>query len=269
MINSKHRFTLEIQAAHSQIAVPVKLGDTGTKLYIALTDGGNPFVIPDGSLAMLTVHRPTGTFLQAFCSIRNNTTIIYDFMQNANTAAVEGIHNCELTLYGGTTGSVLSTSWFNMIVSARVVNDDSLNITDETQNAFDAMIAAEASRQANEESRVNAEAGRVLAEEARVRAEAARESAHSDAKAAAEWAIQIADEAVNKSLQATNAANSAQQTANTAIDMATQALNATGARELPSVTAADNGKVLTVVGGKWAAEAVEIVEEYDGEVEVS
>lgn len=266
MIYSKHRFTLEIQAAHSQIAVPVKLGDTGTKLYIALTDGGKPFVIPDGSLAMLTIHRPTGTFLQAFCSIRNNTTIIYDFMQNENTAAVEGMHNCQLTLYDGISGAIISTSWFTMNVSARVVNDDSLNITDENQNAFDAMIAAEASRQANEESRVNAEAARVLAEEARVRAETARESAMSDSSAAAERAILLADEAVNKSIQATNAANEAKQTANTAINMAGEALNATGAKELPSVTTADNGKVLTVVGGKWVAEEIE---EYDGEVEVS
>ena len=266
MINSKHRFTLEIQAAHSQIAVPVKVGDTGTKFYIALTEGGKPFIIPDGTLAMLTIHRPTGTFLQAFCSIKNNTTIIYDFMQNVNTAAVEGIHNCELTLYGGTAGSVISTSWFSMNVSARVVNDDSLNITDENQNAFDAMIAAEASRQANEESRVNAEAARVLAEEARVLAEKARESAISDSSSAAEMAIRIADEAVNKSIQATNAANEAKQAANTAINMAGEALNATGAKELPSVTTADNGKVLTVVGGKWVAEEIE---EYDGEVEVS
>lgn len=246
MINSKHRFTLEIQAAHSQIAVPVKVGDTGTKFYIALTDGGMPFTIPDGTLAMLTIRRPTGTFMQAFCSIKNNTTVIYDFQQNENTAIVEGIHNCELTLYGGTSGGIISTSWFSMIVSARVVNDDSLNITDENRNAFDAMIAAEASRQANEESRVNAEAGRVLAEEARVRAEVARESAASSASNAAAEALQKAD---------------------AAFTLAAQALNwAQQIKELPIVSTADDGKVLTVVGGKWVAEEIE---EYDGFVEVS
>ena len=246
MIYSKHRFTLEIQSALSQIALPVKVGDTGTKFYISLTDGGMPFTIPNGTLAMLTIRRPTGTFLQAFCSIKNNTTIIYDFQQNVNTAAVEGIHNCELTLYSGTTGSIISTSWFTMIVSARVVNDDSLNITDENRNAFDAMIAAEAARQEGEVSRVNAEATRVAAEEARVLAEKARESATATAESAATEALKKADAAV---------------------DIARQALeSAQQVKELPIVSAADDGKVLTVVGGKWVAEEIE---EYDGLVEVS
>lgn len=266
MINSKHRFTLEIQAAHSQIAIPCMVGDTGKTLYISLTDGGKPYTVPENTLAMLTIHRPTGTFLQAFCPIINRTTVMYDFLQNINTAAVSGIHDCELTLYGATTGSVLSTSWFTLVVNEKVVDSDSINITDVSQNAVDAMILAEASRQANEESRVNAEAARVAAEEARVIAERARESASAESGTAASMAIQMADEAVNKSIQATNAANEAKQTANTAYLMAGEALNATGAKELPSVTTADNGKVLTVVGGKWVAEEIE---EYDGEVEVS
>lgn len=177
MIYSKHRFSLEIQSAHSQIAVPVKAGDTGVTLYISLTDGGKPFNIPDGTLAMLSIHRPTGTYLQEFCAIEDNTTIVYDFMQNENTAVVEGIHHCDLTLYGGETGRIISTSWFTMIVSERAVDDDSINVTDEDRSAIDAILAAEASRQSKEESRINAESARVDAEEERERAEIARQSA--------------------------------------------------------------------------------------------
>lgn len=177
MIYSKHRFSLEIQCEHSQIAVPVKVGDTGVTFYIALTDGGKPFTIPDGTLAMLSIRRPTGTYLQEYCDISNNGTIIYDFQQNENTAAVEGIHRCDLTLYGSETGRIISTSWFTMIVSDKVVDGDSINVTDEKRDAIDAMIAAEASRQAKEAARVSAESARVDAEEERERAEIARQSA--------------------------------------------------------------------------------------------
>lgn len=166
MIYTKHRFTLDMQVAQAQIAVPVTVGDTAKTFYISLTDGGEAYKIADGCLAMLTIRRPTGTYMQAFCPIRNNATIVYDFQQNANTAAVEGIHNCELTLYG-LESEVVSTPKFTMVVSKRVVNGDNLNITDEDRSAVDAMIAAEASRQSAEYARIEAESDRVDAEEAR------------------------------------------------------------------------------------------------------
>jgi hypothetical protein len=180
MIYSKHRFTLDMQVQHSQIAIPVTVGDTGKVFLINLSDGGVPYKIPDGSLAMLTIHRPTGTHLQAFCPIESDSTIVYDFMQNENTAVVEGVHDCEVTLYGAVSGSVVSTAWFTMVVSARVVNDDSLNITDENRSAIDAMIDAEASRQSAELARINAESGRVDAENNRAVAEQARQSYYEE-----------------------------------------------------------------------------------------
>lgn len=186
MIFSKYRFTLDMQVAHSQIAIPVTVGDTAKTFYISLTDGGEPFEIADGSLAMLTIRRPTGTFLQAFCPIKNNSTIVYDFMQNENTAAVEGIHKCELTLYGPTS-EVIASPWFTMVVSQRVVNGDNLNITDENRTAIDSMLAAEASRQAAEEARIKAESyrhdaegGRITAEHGRVDAESKRQAYYEE-----------------------------------------------------------------------------------------
>lgn len=179
MIFSTHRFTLDMQVAHSQIAIPVTVGDTAKTFYMSLLDGSEPFKIADGSLAVLTIKRPTGTYLQAFCPIKNNSTIVYDFMQDENTAAVEGIHDCELTLYGPTS-EVVSSSWFTMVVSRRVVNGDNLNITDENRTAIDAMIGAEASRQAAEEARINAESGRVTAENDRVNAEERREAYYEE-----------------------------------------------------------------------------------------
>ncbi len=166
MIYSKHRFTLDMQVSHSQIAIPVTVGDTAKIFYISLTDGDEAYRIPGGSLAMLTIRRPSGTYLQAFCPIKNNSTIVYDFLQNENTAAMEGIHKCELTLYGPET-EVVATPWFTMVVSQRVVNGDNLNITDENRTAIDAMIGAEASRQSAEQARIGAELDRAAAEERR------------------------------------------------------------------------------------------------------
>lgn len=180
MIYSKHRFTLDMQVEHSQISIPVTVGDTGKVFLINLSDGGEPYKIPDGSLAMLTIHRPTGTHLQAFCPIKSNSTIEYDFMLNKNTAAVEGIHDCELTLYGAVSGSVVSTAWFTMIVSAKVVNSDDLNITDEDQSAVDAMIAAEATRQSAEQARIAAESARADAEDSRTAAEEERQAYYEE-----------------------------------------------------------------------------------------
>lgn len=180
MIYSKHRFTLDMQVEHSQISIPVTVGDTGKVFLINLSDGGEPYKIPDGSLAMLTIHRPTGTHLQAFCPIKSNSTIEYDFMLNKNTAAVEGIHDCELTLYGAVSGSVVSTAWFTMIVSAKVVNSDDLNITDEDRSAVEAMIAAEATRQSAEQARISAESARADAEVSRTAAEEERQAYYEE-----------------------------------------------------------------------------------------
>ena len=160
MNSSNYRFTLDMQSAQSQISIPVMLGDTNRTLNITLSDGGSPYYIVDGCLAMLSVRRPTGTFLQAFCAIKDNTVIKYDFSQNKNTAAVEGVHDCQVTLYD-TDGEELATPKFTMVVNSRVVNKDDLNISDEDQNAINNMIAAEAARAAAEDARVKAESERV------------------------------------------------------------------------------------------------------------
>lgn len=184
-----------MHSAQSQVSIPVMLGDTGRTLRINLSDGSNPYVIADGCLAKLTITRPTGTRLEEFCTIENNTTIVYHFSQNQNTCAVEGIHNCDVTLYG-LDGKVITSPRFSMVVSERVVKSDDIVLADKDLTAVDAMLAKEAERQiaeaervaefnANEAERIatfNAyeteakasEAERVTNEEARQNAEAER-----------------------------------------------------------------------------------------------
>lgn len=163
MNSSIYRFCLDLHSTQSQISIPVLLGDTGRELHISLSDGGNPYIIADGCLAMLSVRRPSGTKFQEFCVIQNNTTIVYSFDQNENTAAVEGIHDCDITLYGARGGKI-GTARFSMVVSERVIPSDGIVVTDEDQAAIDAMISAEAARQEAEAGRVNAEAQRQVNE---------------------------------------------------------------------------------------------------------
>ena len=181
MNHSTYRFSLDIQSTQSQVSVPVMLGDTGRVWRISLTNGGSPFPIDDGCLAMVSIKRPTGTYLEAFCVIENNTTIKYEFALNEATAIVEGIHDCQVTLFDAE-GQKITSPRFSMVVSERVVNRDDINISDDDRTTVDNMIAREAERSAAETARVNAEAARVNAEAERNEAEAARKSAFEEAK---------------------------------------------------------------------------------------
>jgi hypothetical protein len=154
---------------------------------MSFTDGGNPYSIEKGCLAKLTITRPSGTKLHEFCTIKGNTTVIYPFLQNKSTAAEEGIHDCEVTLYGSD-GTQITAPRFSMVVSDRVVNRDDINgITDEHIGIVDEIVRNEVLRQASEDGRAeaederaNAETNRVAAEEGRVTAENNRVTADAE-----------------------------------------------------------------------------------------
>ena len=168
MIYSSCRFTLDIQKFHSQVSVPVARGDTAKTFYITLKDGGKPYYIENDCLARLSIKRPSGTFLQAYCAVENNTTIKYDFSENKNTAIEEGLHDCDVSLISES-GETLTTSFFSMNVRATAVSSDDINISTEDQNMLNAIEAREASRQKAEEVRIQNESNRVSAEELRVK----------------------------------------------------------------------------------------------------
>jgi hypothetical protein len=189
--------------------------------YISLSDGGVPFTIEDGVLAKIEIKRPMGTFIEAFCAIEKNTTIKYDFSQDAitkNTAVVEGVHDCSVVLYDAE-GNKIGSPRFTMVVRARVINSDDINLSDEDKSAVEAMIIAEAAREQAETGRVNAEATRVLAESERKLNETAR---------------------------------------NLAVKEAIKKLDTL---DIPEVSEADEGKILQVKGGKWDAVEIAYVED--------
>ena len=181
MNSSKFRFTLDLHSIQSQYHIPVMLGDTSVTLLISITDGGVPFVISDGCLAKLSIKRPTGTYIEEFCKIKNNSVIEYPFRQNENTCAVKGMHLCDVTLYGPD-GAKVGGPRFTMSVSEGVVGSNDIGLTDEDWRAVDAMMSAEVDRVNAENARVKAEAARAEAtEEAIERAKAAAKKAEDAA----------------------------------------------------------------------------------------
>lgn len=188
---SNYRFTLDIQKSKSQVSIPVHYGDTGNRFYITFTDGGNPYIIPEGCRADIYIKKPEPHKpLVNACIIENNALIRYEF--NTHTASVEGMHKCELRLYSAD-GRIITSPSFVMVVDERVVYDDEIGSPED----FDRLIAldvianeenrieSEYLRSENEKDRQAAETARVYAENARDVAEAMRketEAARVDAE---------------------------------------------------------------------------------------
>lgn len=149
MNSSNYRFTLDLHSTQSQVSIPASVGDTSRTLYISLSDGGSPYFIADGTLAMLSIKRPTETVLQEFCIIEGNANIKYPFTDR--TCVAEGIHDCQITLIDEE-GMIIASPRFTMVVNDRVMNTDT-SLSDDDYTATDAILAKEAERQSAEEAR--------------------------------------------------------------------------------------------------------------------
>lgn len=162
---STYRFTLDIHKTKSQVSIPVLFQDTGAQLYINLTDGGKPFKIAEGSRAVLYGRKPffhtdTGKYdclLEDLEIIDGGTRIKYTFSDQTTTQL--GSVACEIRLYSAD-GRLLTTPAFEILVEARVVEDDQIIESDDARTALDQLFESEAAReeaekarQANEENR--------------------------------------------------------------------------------------------------------------------
>lgn len=176
---SVYKFTLDLQVTQSQVSIPVTFGDTGRQLYITLTDGGSPYLLKEGSRAVLSARKADGNTLFNNCIIDlKNMAIMYTFTEQ--TANYEGITQCEILIYGSN-GEVVGSPRFIMIVDRRVISADAVTSVSTSVSEWteidDIFIkaseydVAEAARVEAEKARVAAENVRVAAENLRVEAE--------------------------------------------------------------------------------------------------
>ena len=172
MSSSNYRFTLDMQKDQSQISIPVRKGDTDRSLYISLTNGGSPFYIENGCLALFMGLKSDGNNLANYCPIENNSVIRYDFTEQ--TATTEGIVDCEIRLFDSD-GKLITSPRFIMVVDSRVVNDD-VALSKSEHNIIDYVSAEEAKRAKAEADRQKAEDFRNESETERSANEGARET---------------------------------------------------------------------------------------------
>ena len=147
---SNYRFTLDIQSDLSQVSLPVRLGDTGRRLYINLTDGGNPYTISNGSRAVFFGSKADNNPILNNCIIEGNTTIRYDFTEQ--TANCAGIVDCEIRLYGPN-GRLVTSPRFIMVVDERVIYGEEIPSSSSETTTLDDVLASEAQRKDAEAKR--------------------------------------------------------------------------------------------------------------------
>lgn len=160
---STYRFTLDLQKHQSQMSIAAFHYDTAIKLSIGLTDGGVPYYLEDGCIAVLWGTRADGSPISHKCSIENNTRIIYEF--NNETAKITGVVNCQIRLYKDGE-EIITAPKFIIVVAERLVND--IDILDAEDDVFThEQLSALDGLFVNESARAEAEAGRVEAENVR------------------------------------------------------------------------------------------------------
>lgn len=159
---STYRFTLDLQKHQSQMSIAAFQYDTAIKLSIGLTDGGVPYYLEDGCIAVLWGTKANGEPIAHTCSIEGNTRIIYEF--NRETANEIGVVDCQIRLYKDGEEKI-SAPKFIIVVGERVVND--ADVFNSGDGAFEEQFSAL-------DDILTKESGRVIAENARVEAEKER-----------------------------------------------------------------------------------------------
>lgn len=69
---SYYRFSLDLDKQDLQEYVTVRRGDTAKGLSVLITESGTPYIIADGTAAVLAARKSDGTYINADCTIKDN-----------------------------------------------------------------------------------------------------------------------------------------------------------------------------------------------------
>lgn len=234
----QHRFTLDMQSNVAQISLQMRKLDNYRELLINLTDGGKPYLITPGSVAVFVCKNADGESFERNCTIQNS---IISCLIDREITFLPGVTDGEIRLYGPY-GEDLASPRFLIVVNDRVAHDDDYSIPEEELDLLDSIFADEAERKAAEISRESAEKAR------QQRFNTAMET-YGEKIAQTITSAQIADGLAQSAL---NSANDAVTRANVASSMAESAANtaeqaaATVVSPTVSVSAISNGHRVTI-----------------------
>lgn len=130
MIDSKYRFSLDVNSTVSNVRLKCKRGDTGRSIYVALTESGYPYHITDDCYAVFTATKPDGKKVYNGCRI-DGCVIIYEL--TPQTVAVPGLVKCEIKLYGADDKLITSASFLLEVYNAQVNDGDDLESENEVE----------------------------------------------------------------------------------------------------------------------------------------
>lgn len=94
---SRYNITLDLQSVQSQVCLAAVQDDTFREIYMSFSDGGEPFVLEEGTAASLIIERPNGDTIEGLCDVVDSgTAVLYHFTKE--TCAFDGLHSCQLIL---------------------------------------------------------------------------------------------------------------------------------------------------------------------------
>jgi hypothetical protein len=120
----------------SQVSIPVPQNDTARRLYIRLFQNGKIFELKDGIRAVFAGEKEDGTVLYNDCLIENQSVIRYDFTEQ--TTAAVGTVNCQIRVYLED-GSLLTSPSLTIVVYKNAFSEENIESSDE-YNALNQLI---------------------------------------------------------------------------------------------------------------------------------
>ena len=210
--------TLDLSGEQYNPPVTAMQGDKDSRYIIAtLTAFGQPYTIPTGTTARISIIKPHGECVLNDAQIEKGNVKI---LLTEQTLIDSGIARGEVMLFQGT--SLLSSAVFDLIVQEAAYDRDAIESTPEYNTFVDALAKmqglTEEVQQATEEATTQAAYAKNQGDYAKAQGDTAKTQAAS-AKAQAS-AAQIA---AGKANTAASAANSAATSANSASDRANTA----------------------------------------------